>query len=142
MIIPDVNVLVYAHIGTMAEHVPARAWWNDLLNRPVSLGLPWSVICGFVRVTTNRRAMNDPLTIDQAFMAVDSWLASPRVQIIEPGPRHYSILQTLLHGTAGGNLVTDAHLAAIAMEHNAEIASNDNDFARFSGLKWHNPLKG
>lgn len=141
MVVPDVNLLVKAHILWAAKHAEARKWWVDLLNGAELVGLPWVTLAGFVRVATNRKIWLEPLTIEEAFTATDSWLASPRVQMVEAGPRHYQIFRELLKGTGGGNLVTDAHLAAIAIEHNAEMHSNDTDFGRFSGLKWVNPLK-
>ena len=106
-----------------------------------ALLLPWVVILGFLRITTRTGLHDQPLSIDSAFAFVESWLNHPSVAIAHPGPGHARILRRLLNATgAAGNLTTDAHLAALAMEYDAELASTDNDFARFPGLRWKNPL--
>jgi toxin-antitoxin system PIN domain toxin len=125
---------------SMARHLPARRWLEALLNGDHPIGLPWAVLVGFVRVTTSRRIFDNPITPSDALAATDKWIASPIVQIIEPGTQHYAIFRRLVESTPGGNIATDAHLAALAIEHDAELHSNDGDFARFSGLRWVNPL--
>lgn len=141
MIVPDVNLIVYAYNADAAAHVSARRWWEDLLSGEQFVRLPWAVCCGFVRIMTHPAVLVTPLSTMRALAHVRSWLDRANVEMIEPGPRHLEILGHLLEEVgAGGNLVTDAHIAAIAMEYQAEVHSNDADFARFSGLRWRNPL--
>lgn len=141
MIVPDVNLLVHAYNADSPVHPPARAWLESILSDPAPVGLPWASALGFIRITTHPRLADRPLTPQVACGFVESWLEQPQVQILHPGRRHASILFDLLRriGTAG-NLTTDAHLAALAIEHQAELHSTDADFARFSGLQWVNPL--
>jgi toxin-antitoxin system PIN domain toxin len=141
VIIPDVNLLVYAHNRSAARHEQARAWWEDLMNRQQPVGLPWVVTLGFVRLTTHPTVLASPLAPNDALTRVRGWLNQPSVRIVEPGPRHVDFLAELFRSTGvGGSLTTDTHLAALAIEHQAEIHSNDADFARFPGLRWRNPL--
>ena len=141
MIVPDVNLLVYAYDRDTPFHLESRRWWEDLLGHGTPVGLAWSVVWGYVRVMTNRRIRVTPLSTDAAIADVRRWLEVPAVSIIEPGPAHLALVERLLHETAGtGNLVTDAQLAALALERQAELHSNDTDFARFAGLRWRNPL--
>jgi len=142
VIVPDVNLLVYAHDSTSRHHADARAWWDETLRSQVPVGLAWVAVLGFLRVTTNARVFENPTPVRDAIGVVRSWLAQPATQVLTPGERHSEILFGLLEelGTAG-NLTTDAHLAALAIEYGAEIATNDTDFARFPGLRWFNPLK-
>lgn len=141
MIVPAVNLLVHAHDSGSRRHGAARAWWEALMNASGSVGLPWVAILGFIRITTNPRILDDPLDVGGAIRRVRSWLAQPQTVLIHPGDRHADILFGLLEaaGTAG-NLTTDAHLAALAIEHQAELHSTDSDMARFPGLRWVNPL--
>ena len=141
MILPDVNLLLHAYNRESPVHVAARRWWEGLLNGTRPVGLAWVAILGFIRVTTHRQIMSNPLAVSTACDHVRAWLMQPYVSMIEPGPRHAEILFGLLEtlGTAG-NLTTDAHLAALAIDHQAELHSSDADFARFSGLRWVNPL--
>ena len=141
MIIPDVNLLVHAHDSRFHRHEAARAWWETLMNASGSIGLPWVAILGFIRISTNPRIFENPFDVGGACERVRSWLAQPQTVLIHPGDRHTEILFGLLEaaGTAG-NLTTDAHLAALAIEHQAELHSTDSDMARFPGLRWVNPL--
>ena len=140
MIAPDVNLLVYAFDQLSPFHEPAKAWLETVLSGTESVGLAWNVLIGFLRISTNP-ALRKPLTIEQALDLVALWLAQPNVVIIEPGPRHLEQLRDLLIPVGTGrNLSSDAHLAAIALEHGAEVYSADTDFDRFPGLRWHNPL--
>ena len=141
MIVPDVNLLLYAHLTAFAGHQRAREWWKELLDGNESVGVSSIAIFGFVRISTNRRMVRQPLAVDTAADLVESWLARPQVELIHPGPRHVETTLRLLRevGTAG-DLTTDAQLAALAIENNAELHSADTDFARFSGLRWVNPL--
>ena len=141
MIVPDVNLLVYAYNESMPDHARARAWWEDLLSSEAPVGIPWVVVLGFVRLVTHPRIFDEPLPPDDALDCVESWLEIPSTAILLPGPRHLITLRALLGAAGiGASLTTDAHLAALAIDHQAELHSNDNDFARFAGLRWHNPL--
>ena len=141
VIVPDVNLLIHAYNTDSAHHAAARAWWEGLLNGTRPVGLAWAVILGFIRITTHRQVLADPLPVAAACAHVRAWLRQPYAVHLDPGPRHAEILFSLLEsvGTAG-NLTTDAHLAALAIEHQAELHSTDADFARFPGLRWANPL--
>ncbi|MGM0576049.1 MAG: type II toxin-antitoxin system VapC family toxin [Myxococcota bacterium] len=142
MILPDVNLLVYAYNADAPRHAAAKAWWEETLTDHRPVGLPWAVAMGFVRIMTHPRVLVHPMEPGRAVEMVRSWLQRSHVHVLAPGPRHLNILDSLL-GEIGvaGSLTTDAHLAALAIEHQAELHSNDADFARFSGLVWHNPLE-
>lgn len=141
MILPDINLLVHAYNRYAPRHAEARAWWEHLLNGSKTVGLPWAVVCGFVRLMTHPTVLVQPLGPEQALDHVRSWFDQPVVEVAEPGPRHLEIFENLLRSLGvAGNLTTDAHLAAIAIEHQFELHSNDADFARFPGLRWRNPL--
>ncbi len=141
MIIPDVNLLIYAYNSEAPNHEAARRWWEHLLSGDYGVRLPWAVCCGFVRIMTHPAVLISPMLPGPALAHVRSWLEIDNVELIEPGPRHLEILERLLDEVGvGGNLVTDAHIAAFALEYQLEVHSNDADFARFSGLRWRNPL--
>jgi toxin-antitoxin system PIN domain toxin len=137
----DLNLLIYAVNEDALQHERARRWWEAVLSGAETVGLAWSVILGFIRLTTNSRVMPRPLAPEQAFAVIDDWLGHPFVTAIEATERHWAIVKELLLplGTAG-NLTSDAHLAALAIEHGARLVSTDNDFSRFAGLRWMNPL--
>lgn len=141
MIVPDLNLLLYAHDSACPHHAAARRWWEATLNGSRDVGLPWAVSLGFVRLTTHPRVMRAPLEGADVAAIVSGWHARPCVRPIEPGPRHLVILSELL-GAAGvaGSRTTDAHLAALVIEHRATLFTNDRDFGRFPGLQWVNPL--
>jgi toxin-antitoxin system PIN domain toxin len=143
LILPDVNLLLYAHSAAdVAEHPKARAWWETTLNAGGPVVVPWAVALGYVRVITHPRGVIRPLSPANALADVAGWLARPNVRIIEPGPRHLAILSELLsHIGVAGRLTSDAHLAAIAIEYQCELHSHDADFGRFPGLRWHDPLR-
>ena len=142
MIVPDVNLLVYAHNEDAPLHAPARSWWEGCLSGTESVGLSWLVILGFVRLTSNRIMLVRPLEPSSSLRLVRSWFQPPSVRLLSPGPRHLEILEGVLRASGmGGSAVTDAHLAALAIENQAELHSNDVDFSRFPGLRWRNPLK-
>jgi toxin-antitoxin system PIN domain toxin len=142
MIVPDVNLLIYAHNTAAPLHARAHAWWRDLMDREQPIGLPWAAVFGFVRLATHPAVLVDPLRPGQALSRVRSWLARSHVRILEPGPRHLDIVADLFEATGvAGSLTTDTHLAALAIEHQAQLCSNDADFARFPGLRTHNPLR-
>jgi len=142
VLIPDLNLLLYAHDHQSSRHASALKWWEDLLNSQRPVGLAWVTLLGFIRLTTSPRLVSNPLTPTLAIECVQSWLALPTVRIITPGPHHSLILFRLLADVGvAGNLTTDAHLAALAIEYQAELASTDSDFSRFPGLRWVNPMK-
>jgi uncharacterized protein len=141
VIIPDVNVLLYAEIAAFAEHPKAKKWWEKLLGSGDEVGLPPPALFGFVRIATNPRVFTPALGVDAALGVVEAWLAQPNVRVLVPGPRHLEIAFRLLRGLGvAGNLTTDVQLAAYAIENTATLCSNDSDFARFGGLAWKNPI--
>jgi toxin-antitoxin system PIN domain toxin len=137
----DANLLLYATDERSPRHEPARTWLESQLSGTETVAFTWAVLLAFVRLSTSARVFVKPLSPDRAFDVVDRWLDPPCVVIVSPGTRHVAIVRQLLRplGTAG-NLVNDAHLAALAIEHGAELNSCDADFSRFSGLRWVNPL--
>ena len=142
MILVDVNLLVDATMTSARDHAAARSWLQDQLSGTARVGLPWVSITGFVRVAGQPRAWERPLPVAAALSIVRSWLARPCAWIPEPGPRHLDILDALLLAQPSVRLVTDAHLAAIAIEHGLELSSRDRDFARWAdgGLRSRDPL--
>ena len=141
MIIPDVNLVVHAYDSGSRRHEAARRWWEASMNGTGAVGIPWIVILGFIRITTHPRILENPLEVDGACARVRTWLARPNAIVVHPGARHPDLLfQLLAAAGTGGNLTTDAHLAALAVEHQAELHSTDADMARFPGLRWVNPL--
>jgi toxin-antitoxin system PIN domain toxin len=141
VILPDVNLLVYSVDETSPYHARTRRWWEGALSSPGAVGLCYPSVLGFVRLTTSRAVFESPLTVDQALIIANGWLAQPNVTLLAPTPRHWPILTTLLQSTtAGANLTTDAHIATHAIEHGYTVYSNDSDFGRFEGLRWRNPL--
>ena len=141
MLIPDVNILVYAYNADSPQYARAREWWETTLQQPRVVGLPWSTSVGFIRIATQRGISARPMTVQEAVETVRAWLDHPRVRIVTPSERHAEILfDLLLELGVGGNLTYDAHLAALAIEYQAELVSTDTDFARFPGLRWFNPL--
>lgn len=141
MKLPDLNLLIYAVDRVSASHESASSWWNGLLSGNETVGLTWSVLLGFVRLTTNPRVFRHPMSTDEALEYVERWLAHPLTTVLEPTGRHVRLLRDLLAQTGpAGNLVPDAHLAALAIEHGAVLCSADHDFGRFPGLKWMDPL--
>jgi len=141
MVLVDVNLLISATVAQAPNHLPARSWLNALVQGDEEIGLPWAVLVGFVRIATNPRALTNPFTLDAALRQVGDWLALPGVRILHPTLNHERHFSEMCRASkATGNLVTDAHLAALAIEHDCELASNDADFGRFPGLRWVNPL--
>ena len=141
MIVPDINLLIFAYNSDAPHHVEARTWWESCLSEGHTIGLPWATSLGFVRLMTGRAVLTDPMLPAEALGHVSSWLERPQVHELTPGPRHLQILiEIMTAAAASGRLTTDAHLAALAIETQAELHSNDADFSRFPGLRWKNPL--
>lgn len=141
MIIPDVNLLVYAVNRDAPQHRRAKAWLESAISGPETVGMSWNVLLAFIRLTTRAGLLRSPLSPEAALDLVELWLEQPSVTAVSPGPAHLSILRELVSGIGtAGNLTSDAHLAAIAIEHGAELHSSDTDFRRFPRLIWRNPL--
>jgi toxin-antitoxin system PIN domain toxin len=139
--IVDLNLLLYAINADSANHARAKNWLEGVLSGNEPVGLPWAVLLGFLRLTTNPRILSRPLTSSQAMEMIDGWLALPCVRILSPRDEHWRVLRSLLDATGtAGNLTTDAHLAALAIENGCELCSTDSDFRRFPKLRWTNPL--
>lgn len=138
----DANLLLYAVDARAPRHRDARAWLEARLGGSETIAFSWSVLLAFLRLSTSPRVFAQPLPGERALDVVDAWLAQPCATVVHPGDRHAAVLRRLLAplGTAG-NLVSDAHLAALAIEHGAELCSCDTDFARFAGLRWVDPLR-
>ena len=141
MILVDANVLIYAVDSDAVHHREARSWLEGALSGATPVGLAWIVSLAFLRVTTRHGLLRRPLGISQAVAYVDDWIAHPLVATVVPGPEHWTILRGLLRasGTAG-NLTSDAHLAALAIERGATVCTLDHDFRRFSGIEVTSPL--
>ncbi len=141
MIVPDINLLVYAHNGADPQHDAAKAWWEQSINGSEPIGLPWVVMGGFIRLMTHPRILETPMAVRDATACVRTWMDQESVIVLEPGRRFPKIFLSYLEqlGSAG-NLTTDAQIAALAVEKQAEVYSGDRDFARFEGVQWTNPL--
>ena len=142
MIVPDVNLLLYAEIDAHPLHGAARRWWEQALSGDRQVGLAPVCLFGFLRLSTNRRVFTEPLPVKDAIDRVERWLERPQVTALVPGRGDLAIAFRLLQrlGTAA-NLTTDVQIAAHALEVKGEVHSNDGDFARFEGLRWVNPLR-
>ena len=141
MIVPDVNVLIYAHREDMEEHQAYREWLARLVNGGAAYGMSEVVLSSFVRVVTNRRIFDKPTGTREALASAAALLEPLQCVPVRPGPRHWEIFDSLCRRHAvAGNLVADAYLAAIVMEAGCELATADRDFARFEGLRWRHPL--
>ena len=141
MKLADVNLLIYAYDQASPHHARALEWLEHRLSGTETFGFAWVGLLAFIRLVTNARVFADPMTTAEALDRVDAWLAQPCVTVLHPGQRHAALLRDLLRSTGtAGNLTTDAHLAALAIEHGAELCSADADFSRFAGLRWTNPL--
>jgi uncharacterized protein len=136
----DANVLVYAHVRSTPEHERAKAWLDRQLTGPGRLGLPWPSLSGFVRLVANPRVFARPATTQEAWRQVQKWLSAPTAWIPHPTDRHPEILAGLIPSCTRSNLIHDAHLAALAIEHGLTVCSTDGDFARFPDTRWENPL--
>lgn len=136
----DLNVLLYVVNRDSHHHRAALGWWNAVMNGDETIALPWVVLLGFLRISTNPKVFAKPLDVDDAIARVNTWLSREPVRVLRESDRHWEILRALIAeaGTAG-NLTTDAHLAALAIGHGAVLVSFDSDFGRFRGLRWETP---
>jgi uncharacterized protein len=143
VIVVDANLLIYAVNADSPDHKQAKAWLEAAVSGTETVGLPWIVLLAFLRLTTRPSVFQKPLRMDAAFDLIEAWLRQPSVTVPEPTKRHMQTMRDLMGplGT-GGNLTSDAYLAALAIEHGAELCSTDNDFGRFRRLRWRNPLAG
>ncbi len=141
MILVDANLLIYACAPSLPQHVETHAWLDGRLNSGKPVGLPWASLLAYVRVVTNPRVFRPASAVATAWQQVEAWLDVPNVWIPEPTERHRLVLRDLLRDTGiTGQLIPDAHLAALAIEHGLTLCSSDSDFARFTPLRWENPL--
>jgi hypothetical protein len=142
MILIDANVLLYAYDPSSPHHRAARGWLETTISKPEDIGLTWMTLLAFVRISTSPRPLEHPLSTTEAVAIASRWLERPMVTIPNPGEGHWEILCDLMaKGQAHGRLIMDAHLAALAIEHGATLATTDRDFARFPGLRILNPLE-
>ena len=143
MIIPDINVLIYAYDSESPFHEQALTWWQDCLSGTEPVGFVPVVLFGFMRVSTSPRAFRHPMATTEAAGHLRSWLGQPIAQVLTPSAQHIEQVLELLEqiGTAG-NLVTDAQIAAVAIEYDATVHTSDTDFVRFPGVRWLNPISG
>jgi toxin-antitoxin system PIN domain toxin len=141
VILLDVNILIYASIASVSQHEAAKDWLDQQLNDTAPVGLPWMTTLAYLRVTTNTRAFAPPISIATAWQRASAWLSAEPVWVPQPTEHHADVLGELL-ALPGmhSNLVPDAHLAALAIEHGLTLCSTDGDFARFPKLKWQNPI--
>ena len=141
MILVDANLLIYAHVASSPQHDAAREWLDEQLNGSARVGLPWSSLLAFLRLVTNPRVFEYPESMTDAWKQVRAWLGCDTVWIPQPTEHHAELLDTLLaQPGVHANLVPDAHLAALALEHGLTLCSTDGDFARFKSLRWLNPI--
>lgn len=142
MKLPDLNLLLYAVDSRAPRHEQARRWLEEILSGTEAVGFAWAVLLGFVRISTSPAVFEQPLDPGEALDYVDGWLAQPVSTVLQPTERHAAYLRELLAplGTAA-NLTSDAHLAALSIEHGAELCSCDSDFGRFPGVRWTDPLR-
>lgn len=141
MILVDANLLIYASVTSFPQHEAARVWLDSRLNAAERVGLPWPSILAFLRIVTNSRVFERPASVEDAWRQVVGWLACDSVWVPGPGDRHAGLFEAFLRlPFVRGNLIPDAHLAALAVEHGLVLCSSDSDFSHFPGLAWQNPL--
>ena len=140
MIVLDANVLLYAYDSRATAHARSKTWLEGALNGEAQIAIPWQTLLAFVRIATNPRAFSNPLSVSAAVEIVETWMARPHVVVLGPGARYWPILKKqLTEAQVSGPLVTDAALAALALEHGAALATTDRDFRRFDELEIINP---
>ena len=137
MILPDLNLLIYAYNLGAPDHVRSKEWWEDIMTRQEPVGMPVAIALGFIRLMTNPKVIQPPMPLADAVAEVKRWLAAPNVTLLQVTAQHWDELEKI--GWTGPN-VSDAHLAAMAMEHGCELHTNDIDFSNCNGLRWKNPL--
>jgi toxin-antitoxin system PIN domain toxin len=141
MILPDINLLVYAYDESSPYHAAAKRWLSALLDGRQAIGFPLVSLLGFIRLTSNPKVFRNPFSTREACEIVSSWLATPQAAVTSPTGRHFEVLQQLFDAThASSSLTTNAHIAALAIEHDGTIHSNDRDFTRFPRVTCVNPL--
>ena len=141
MKLPDANLFLYAYDADSPFHPAASNWVEEVLSGVETVALSWTVLLAFLRLSTSPRVFREPLSVAEAFEAVSAWLAQPCTTVVHPTPRHLEVMRGLLLPLrAAGRLTSDAHLAALAVEHGADLYSCDRDFARFAGLRWVDPI--
>jgi len=142
LILVDANLLIYAHDSSSPLHAQARHWLEGVASGAEPVGVAWSSLLAFLRITTHARVFERPLATAEACQRVSALLEQPAMRLLRPGPRHWEILERLLiEGQARGALLMDAHLAALALEHGAVVCTTDKDFSRFEGLRIQNPVR-
>ena len=140
MTVVDANLLIYAVDRGSRHHQRAKAWLDSALSGAETVIFPWVCLLAFLRLTTQAGVFEEPLSVDQAVGVVEAWTSQPEAMLGIPGGRHIELLRRLLTATgSGGNLVNDAHVAALALEHGATVMTYDNDFGRFPGVRWRSP---
>lgn len=141
MIVFDANVLIYAYDANSSHHLKTRDWVEKVFSGSEPVGVPWQAIYAFLRIMTNRKIPGTRFSLDQAAQIVDRWLEQPTVRVLVPGDQHWLLLRrVMLEGQASGVMVSDAQMAALAIEYGGVLHTADRDFARFPGLRWVNPL--
>lgn len=141
MILVDANLLIYGSVTSSTNHKAAKNWLDERLNSEAPVGIPWNSIFAFLRIVTNPRVFNPPVSPDDAWNVVEYWLDCPPVWIPAATEKHRTVCKRLYVSVAPqGNLVADTHLAALAIEHGLTLCSTDREFAKFPELKWENPL--
>ena len=141
MILTDANILIYAYNELASEHRSARTWLRTSLAGPEPIAFSWLAIMAFVRVATNKKIFSKPYSTNESFDVVENWLSAPGSLILTPGGEHLKIVKRLANESGVyGAMLTDAHIAALAIEHGITLATTDSDFSQFNGLKWINPL--
>lgn len=139
-VLVDANILIYAKFSDFPQHAACRSWLDAILNQPEPVGMPWQSLMAFMRISTNRRIFDQPLSPKQSLAQLGEWLSRGNVWQPEPGDRFTEMFRKLAtEAQATGNLVSDAYLAALACEHGLTVVSTDADFARFKGVKWYDP---
>ena len=142
MILVDANLLIYSYSRKSPYHARSIAWWSEVLNDGTRVGIPWHCLIAFLRIMTKSKPGHDAITMPQAWATVESWLGHSTVWVPQPTERHAKILgRLLLGGVRTSRMVSDAHLAALSIEHNLTLCTNDGDFTHFPGLHWKNPLQ-
>lgn len=142
MILLDTNILLYSFGSSLLQHGKAQTWLDRSLNGSVRVGMPWSSLIGFVRIASNPRAFEKAVSVAEAWAVVEAWLDCPVVWVPTPAEAHRAILGRMFHAIGNRkHLVQDAHVAALAIEHDLTLCTTDGDFARFPGLRWENPLQ-